>query len=117
VLEGAAAGGDLPGFGDDRAELPAVGAGLAVAELLGLLGGGGFEGAGEESVEGGHGDLLHLVEGDVQSRPLVAPVLPDDDFAPLVGELPDVFEVGRRERVLVHGATVQRVAEIGPTKL
>lgn len=60
-------------------------AGLLGAQLLGLLVGCGFQGAAEQATHGGHGDLFHFVEIDVQARPLLAPVTTGDDLSPPLG--------------------------------
>src|SRR4051812_45958590 len=93
VLEGSTGGGDRPFLGDQRTGLPTVGTGLLLAEFASLLLGGRFECAGEQSANGGHRDLLHLVEVDVDPRPVFAPVLLDDDLAPPPGEFGDPLQI------------------------
>src|SRR3954454_19822437 len=81
----AASDGDGSGVLLGRAEPAASGAGLLGGELLGLLLRGLFEGTGSKPGSSGSGDLLHGVEVDVQTRPLLAESAADDDFSPLLG--------------------------------
>lgn len=95
VPEGAAdPGDDLTFLVREGADFAAFGAGLLVAEVFrGLPLGGVFEGAGEQGLHGGHGDLFHLREGDVGPGSLLAPVPVDDDFSPAVSEFLDVAKI------------------------
>jgi hypothetical protein len=104
--KGSAAGRDLAVFADEGAGLTAVGAGLVIAEVLGLLGGGIFEGAGEESAQGGPSDGFHVVEGDIESGSVIAPLVADDDFAPALGKLEDAVEILGRRRPCHKGTSV-----------
>ena len=81
----------------DGAESAAGGAGLGLAEALGLLGGGLLQGAGRQAAGGGDGDLFHGGEIDVEARAVVAEGVPDNDLAPLVGQVADLLEVLRGE--------------------
>ena len=93
VVEGPAAGSDLPIFVRERTESAAIGAGLLIAQQFGLLIGGLLQRAGQQSAQGGHGNIFHLLEVDIQARPLFAPLLPDNDFAPALGQLVDLLEI------------------------
>jgi hypothetical protein len=84
------------------AGLAAGGAGVFAAQGLGLLAGTGLERAGRQAGGGGQRHLLHLIDIDVETGPVVAERVPDDDFAPLPGELLDVFEVGRCQLPCAH---------------
>lgn len=61
-----------------------VGAGVFHTQLLGLLLGRLVERARKQSVHGRHRHVFHLFEIDAQSRPVLSPVLPDDNFSPLL---------------------------------
>jgi hypothetical protein len=102
---------DLPFFGRERAGLAAVRTGSRGAQGVGLLLRGGFQSAGEKATDGGEGDFFHLVEVNVQPRTLLAPVLADDNFAPLFGEIGDALPVGRGELRSGHAASVPGVAK------
>ena len=69
----------------------------------GLLIGTGLERAGGQAGDGGEGHLLHLVDVDVEARPVVAEGVADDEFAPLPGELLDAFEIGGSQLPRAHG--------------
>jgi hypothetical protein len=66
---------------------------LLVAQELGLLGRGLFEGAGGQAAGGGLGDLLHLCQIDIPPGALVAEGTADNDFAPVLGELGDALQI------------------------
>lgn len=68
-----------------------------------------FEGAGEQRLHGGHGDLFHLGEGDVGPGSLLAPVLANDDSSPAASEVLDAAEILRREFGCGHDASLQEV--------
>ena len=94
----------------ERAHPAALRTGLFGAEMLGrLLLGGHFERAGQQRLHGGHGDLFHLCEGDVGSGPLLAPVLPHDDFSPAVSEFLNAAKILGCEFACRHDASLQRV--------
>lgn len=99
----AAADLDGPLFVADGAGLAAGRAGLGVAEALGLLGGGLFEGAGGQAAGGGDRDLFHGVQIDVEAGALVPEGVADDDLAPLVGQVVDFLEVLGGKLARRHG--------------
>jgi hypothetical protein len=59
-----------------------------------MLAGGGFQGAGGQTGDGGQGHLLHLVQIDVEAGPRFAKGMADDHFAPLSGQFLDMREIG-----------------------
>ena len=77
----------------DGARAAAVGAGLLVAEGLGLLLQEGREGAFGQAGGRGAGDLLHGAEIDVGAGAVGAEGVAGDDFAPAGGQLTDFTEV------------------------
>jgi hypothetical protein len=87
----------------EGAEQAAVGAGLSIAQPLGLLGGGLLQGAGGQAAGGGDGDLLHDIEVDVQAGAVVAEGVANDDLAPVVGQVVDFLEVLGGEFAGRHG--------------
>ena len=93
VLEGPGTGVDLACFVGQGTGLAAVRAGQGVAQPLALLLGSGFEGAGEQSADGGPGQLLHVVQRDVQVGALLAPGLSDNDLAPVLGQAVNTLQV------------------------
>jgi hypothetical protein len=95
VVEGAAdASHDLTLLVREGTDPPARGTGLVRAEVFRRLPlCGVFESASEQRMHGGHGDFFHLGEGDVGSRPLLAPVLPDDDFSPAMSKFMDAAKI------------------------
>lgn len=111
VQKGAAdPGHDLTLFVGERADPAALRTGLFVAQVLGrLLLGGHFQGAREQRLHRGHGDLFHLREGHVGSGPLLAPVLPHDDFSPAVSQFLNAAKILGCEFACRHDASLQRV--------
>ncbi len=95
--EGPLADDHLPFCRGQRAGQPAVRTRGGAAQSVGLLLGGGFEGAGQQATDGGAGDFFHLGEVDLQAGTAIAAVLWDDDLAPLVGQFGDTLPVGRGE--------------------
>jgi len=103
-------GHDLTLFVGEWANPAALRTGLFVAEVLGRLPlRGHFEGAGQQRLHRGHGDLFHLREGDVGSGTLLAPVLPHDDFSPAVSQFLDAAKILGCEFGCCHDASLQRV--------
>ena len=101
---------DLTLFVGERADPAALRTGLFVAEVLGrLLMGGHFKRAGQQRLHRGHGDLFHLCEGDLRSGPLLAPVLPHDDFSPAVSQFLNAAKILGCEFACRHDASLQRV--------
>jgi hypothetical protein len=92
----------------ERADRAALRTGLFVAEVFRRLPlGRHFEGAGEQRLHGGHGDLFHLREGDVGSGPLLAPVPLDDDFSPAVSEFLNAAKILGCAFVCSHDTSLQ----------
>jgi hypothetical protein len=92
-LEGTTGHVDRPDHGLDATGPAAGRTGLLLAEALGLLAGGLFEGAGQQSTYRGLTDLFHVGEIDIEVRPLVAIGAADDNSSPLSGGLGDAFEI------------------------
>jgi hypothetical protein len=76
-----------------RTNVPARGTGVLCPELHRLLLRRRLEGPGEQGLDGRHGDIFHLREVDVQSRSVLAPVLPDDDFSPAPRQFLDAAQI------------------------
>ena len=113
MVEGAAGPhGDVAFVALQGARPAAGGAGLFVAELLGLLLGGGFESAGHQSLHGGHGHVFHLGQIDIESGTVFAPLLADDDFSPALGQVGDVLEIFGGEFACGHVASLQGVLSV-----
>jgi hypothetical protein len=66
----------------ERAHRSAIGTGLLGTQMVGLFLGCDLEGTCQQGTYRGDGNVFHLAEGHIQSRPLLSPVLPDDDFPP-----------------------------------
>jgi hypothetical protein len=111
VQKGAAdPGHDLAFLMLEWAHPAALRTGLFLAEVLGrLLLRGHFEGASEQRLHRGHGDLFHLREGHVGSGTLLAPVLPHDDFSPAVSQFLDAAKILGCEFGCRHDASLQWV--------
>jgi hypothetical protein len=77
----------------ERAHPPALRTSVLLTQLAGLLLRGHLQGAGQQAPHRRHGHLLHLRQVHVQSRPLLAPVLPDDDFSPAFGQFGDAAKI------------------------
>jgi hypothetical protein len=71
------------------AELAALRAGLPFAQLLALLRGGRFDGSRSQALSRRKSDGFHLDEIDIESGPLFAKGMTNDDFSPLFGESRD----------------------------
>jgi hypothetical protein len=105
VVEPPAADGERARLALDRAGPATGGAGLLVAQGLGLLLEAGLQGARGQAGGRGLGDLLHGVEVDVEPGASVAEGAAGDDFAPLRGEGVDFLEFLRRDGPSRHGAS------------
>lgn len=92
----------------ERTHPSALGTGLLLAQLTGLLVGGHLQGAGQQTLHGRHRDILHLGEIDIETGPLFAPVLAHDNFSPAFGQFADVFEILRRQFTSRHCRLLQR---------
>jgi hypothetical protein len=103
---------DGPLLALDDTDLAACRAGLLGAQRLGLLEGGGFQGSRRQSLNGGGGHFLHLVHIDVQSRPLLAKSMPDNNFPPLLGDHADAVKVGGRQLSCSHDLSILGVMTI-----
>lgn len=84
---------DGPLFVLQRTHLPALRTGVFRPELHRLLPGRHLEGPREQGPDGRHSDVFHLSQVDVESGSFLAPVLPDDDFAPLPRQFLDSAKV------------------------
>jgi hypothetical protein len=78
---------------NDATQLAALGTGLLLAQLLGLLSGRFFERSRRQSLGRRHGHFFHLGQIDIEPWPFITKGPPDDDFAPAVGELLDVLQI------------------------
>jgi hypothetical protein len=107
MLEGATCGDDGPFLRGERTRASTVGAWLLLAQTLSVLVGSGFESSGKQSADSGHSDLLHLIESHLQSRPILSPLLLDNNFTPPLGEFLDVSQILARQFVCVHLASSQ----------
>ena len=95
--------GQEPWFPADRADGAASRTGLLWAERLGLLLQELGQGAFGQTCGGSVDDLLHRVEVDIQTGPLVAEGAAGDDFTPVGGEGADFLEESGREFAMRHG--------------
>jgi hypothetical protein len=77
---------------------------LLVAQVLRLLGGGFFEGAGRQAAGRSLGDLLHLSQIDIQARSLLPEGAADDDFSPVFGDVGDAGQVIGSQLARTHGS-------------
>ena len=68
---------------------PALRTGLLLIQLLRLLLRRHLQRAGQQRPHRGHGHLFHLRQIDIQPRPLLAPLLPHNDFSPTPSEFLD----------------------------
>lgn len=100
-----------------RTERATLRAGLFVTEVLGLPLRGDFEGAGQQRLHGGHGDLFHLRERDLKAGPILAPVLPDDDLSPAAREFLNAAQILGCEFWCGHVASVPEVAEVSDDEI
>jgi hypothetical protein len=85
-----------------RTRLPADGTGMLRPQLERLLLGRCFERPGKQGLDGDHGDVFHLSEVDVESGPVLAPVLPDDNSSPPLGQFLDTAKVLRSRFACSH---------------
>jgi hypothetical protein len=93
VFKGATGHVDAATFGADRTAPAAGRTGLLVAQQLGLLRGGLFEGAGGQAAGRSLSDLLQLRQIDIQPGSLVPEGTSDDDFSPVLGEIGDALQI------------------------
>jgi len=109
MVEGAAdPHGDVAFVTLQGARPSAGGAGLFLAELLGLLLGGDFESSGHQPLHGGQGHVFHLGQIDIESGTAFAPLLADDDFSPALGQFGDALEIFGGQFAWWHVASLQR---------
>lgn len=98
---------DGPLLAPKRTRLPALGTGVLRPELHRLLLRRGLKRAREQGLDGRHGDVFHLSEVDVESGPVLAPMLPDDDFPPSPRQFLDSAEVLCSRLTCGHVASLQ----------
>lgn len=108
---------DRPLLVCQRTEHATLRARLFVTEVLGLPLRGDFEGAGQQGLHGGHGDLFHLRESDIEAGPILAPVLSDDDFSPAAGEFLNAAKILGCEFLCGHVASLPAVAEVSDDEI
>jgi hypothetical protein len=85
---------DRPVFATERTAATTVRTRLLLAQLRGLSLRRFLQGASEQAPHRRHANLFHLSQIDVQSRPLLAPLLSNDDFSPAFGQFlnpPKIF--------------------------
>jgi hypothetical protein len=109
MFKRAAAHGNRARLVTHQAELSAVGTGLVVSQLGGLLSGASLQGAGHEATEGRDGHLFHGGQIDVGGGPLFSKGLFTDDFAPTSRLFADSGEVFRGEGSLRHALSLLEV--------
>ena len=83
----------------------ALGTGLLFAQGGGLLFEKGLQGAFGESSGSGTGELLHGIEIDVETGPVVAEGASGNDFAPLGSEALELLELFGSEGAACHDAS------------
>lgn len=66
----------------ERAHLPTLRTRLLLAQFIGLLLRRDLQCARQQRLHGRHRHLFHLGQRHVKARPILAPVLPYDDFSP-----------------------------------
>jgi hypothetical protein len=94
-------------FGLERTHASTFRTRLLFAQLAGLLLSRHFQGPCQQSTHGRHRDVFHLGKIDVQPGPLLAPLLPHDDFPPAFRQALDVLEIFGRQLVCSHVASLQ----------
>jgi len=100
-----------------QAHTPAIGASLLLTQVVSLLSGRHLQRACQQSTYGSHRDLFHLVEVDIETGTLLAPMLPHDDFSPTSRQFLDVLEVFRSELARCHVASMQRDRIVSPSEI
>jgi hypothetical protein len=85
--------------------------------LIGLLLGRHFQGSCQQSTHGGHRDIFHLGEINVQPGAFLTPMLPHDDFPPTFRQFLDMREILRIQLSCSHVASLQRVPSISPEQI
>jgi hypothetical protein len=93
----------------EEARTSAIGAGLLLSQGVGLSLEEGLQGALGEAGGGSECDLLHGVEIDVESGPVVAEGASGDDFAPLGGEVVEFLEFFGGQGAACHAASCVEV--------
>jgi hypothetical protein len=99
-----------------RTPLPALRTGVLRSELHRLLLRGRLEGPREQGLDRRHGDVFHLSEVDVESRSVLAPVLPNDDFPPPPRQFLDSAKVLCGRLTCCHVASLQAFGYLARTK-
>jgi hypothetical protein len=66
---------------------------LFLTQPISLLESSCFQGAGQQCSHSHHRHLLHLIEVDLQSWALLAPVTPHDDFSPFLSQSRDPLDI------------------------
>ena len=82
------------------------------AELLALLRGRLFQGAGGQTLSGSKGHLFHLGQIDIQARPFFAKSLPHHNFSPLLRKTSNGLQLLRRQLPYRHNVSILEVREI-----
>lgn len=91
-----------------RTHAAAVRTRLLRAHVPRLLPGGRFQSARQKRLHGRHRDIFHLRERYIQTRPLFAPMLPNDNLSPAFGQLANVIEILRSQFAHPHRRLLQR---------
>jgi hypothetical protein len=105
LLQGGALHLEGAGLTADDTGASARGTGLLFSQGVGLLFQESLQGAFGETGGGGAGDLLHGVEIDIESRPVVAKGASGDDFAPAGGEVTEFLKFLGGEGAACHAAS------------
>lgn len=90
---------------------------MLVAQELGLLRRGFFEGAGGQAAGRGLSDLLHIGQIDIQPGSLVSVGAADDDFAPVLGDLGDAVQIIGSQLPCTHDKIILEVRALHPDEL
>jgi hypothetical protein len=104
--------GERSGVGLGGTGLPALGTGLFIRELVGLLLEEQLEGPFGQSVRGRGGDLLEGAEVHVESGSVVPEGPLGDDLGPLAGEIVELLEFLGCEAGRRHGSSCLAVASM-----
>jgi hypothetical protein len=75
------------------AHLTTLRTGLILTQPVGLPKSGCFQGPGQQRPHSRHRHLFHLIEVDIQTRTLLAPMSTHDDFSPLLGQSRDPLDI------------------------
>jgi hypothetical protein len=80
---------------------------VLLTQLAGLHLSRRFHGSGQQATHGREAHVFHLRQIDVQTGPLVTPVLAHNDFSPAPGQFFDTLEIFGGRLACSHDASLQ----------